>query len=234
MFEAEDPVAQPAPRRTRRGRPPRITRERIVDVAKTMDPSALTMKAVAAELGVDPSAVNYHVSDRETLRELVAAEVVDAHLASTAVPADADWREALRTVVRRLREALVLGGSQSAYFRLPTGTATRALALVDDVQARLVEAGLSAAEATRTITAANMIAFSSAREAVVTADGRVHPQKTELLRALTETAPGKLANARAAIEHWAPETVEQFEYALDLIVAGVETRLAGGGRPAKR
>jgi|HubBroStandDraft_3_1064219.scaffolds.fasta_scaffold12670_6 AcrR family transcriptional regulator len=56
-----------------RGRPARISRERIIAAARTIAPETLTMQKVADVLGVDPKALNYHVGDRDGLRQLVVS-----------------------------------------------------------------------------------------------------------------------------------------------------------------
>jgi TetR/AcrR family transcriptional regulator, tetracycline repressor protein len=215
-----------APRR--RGRPPRISRDQIIGVARKMEPSTLTMRAVAAELGVDPSAVNYHVSDRATLLELVAEDVVLSQIDDSRLPIDADWRQALRLFASKLRDAVIKSGSHSPYFRFPTGGVPRALVVVEDLLSRLTDAGMSTEDAIRTLTAVNQITFAGAREAVLNADGRRHPQRDEMDRAVEELGTAGLVGARAVIEHWAPESEEQFAYNMDLLIAGIERRLDDG------
>ncbi|GIM93444.1 hypothetical protein [Paractinoplanes toevensis] len=48
--------------------------------ARDMDPATLTMQAVAERLGVDRKALNYHVTDRDGLLELVAQETLSSLL----------------------------------------------------------------------------------------------------------------------------------------------------------
>ncbi|BDV32276.1 putative transcriptional regulator, TetR family [Microbacterium terricola] len=192
-----------------------------------MEPDRLTMRAIAAELGVDPSAVNYHVADRETLLELVAADVVLSQIEDTRLPDSADWRAAIRVFADRLRAGVILSGSHSPYFRFPAGGAPRALTIVDEVLERLTGAGLCADEAIRALTAVNQITFAAAREAVLTQNGGRHPQLDEMQRAIDDLQPDELPGARAVIAHWAPESDEQFAYNIDLLIAGIESRLAG-------
>lgn len=58
-----------------RGRPTRISRERIFAAARTIAPEALNMQKVADVLGVDRKALNYHVGDGDGLRQLVTEPV---------------------------------------------------------------------------------------------------------------------------------------------------------------
>src|SRR5271168_335957 len=76
-----------------RGRPARISRERIIAAARTIAPEALTMQKVADVLGVDPKALNYHVRDRDGLRELVAVDVFESELRRVKIPGGGDRSE---------------------------------------------------------------------------------------------------------------------------------------------
>ncbi|WP_248145685.1 TetR/AcrR family transcriptional regulator C-terminal domain-containing protein [Microbacterium aoyamense] len=195
-------------------------------MARSMEPSTLTMRAVAAELGVDPSAVNYHVTDRNTLLELVAEDVVLSQIDGARLPDEADWRDALRIFAARLRGAVIRSGSHSPYFRFPAGGAPHALGIVEDLSERLARAGMDADDTIRAVTAVNQITFAAAREAVLTADGRQHPQLAEMKRALGELDADGLRGARAVIERWEPGSDVQFEYNIELLIAGIEHRLA--------
>lgn len=73
---------------TRRSRGVRagLDRRQIIDAARTLDPGAVTMQAVADVLGVDRKAVNHHVSDRETLLGLVAVDAFSEHFRLSGSP----------------------------------------------------------------------------------------------------------------------------------------------------
>lgn len=210
----------------RRGRPARITRESVLAAARELGPERLTMRAVADRLGVDPTAVNYHVADRETLRALVATELVAEHLERVRIPDAAAWDEALRIFASAIREALIATGHPNPVLRLAAEDAPGAFALVEAVFARLVGAGLTSKEAVSTITAVNMLAFAAAREAVVSA-GAEHPQRMVLREALA-AAPDAAA-VREILAGWDPASTAQFEFALGLLIDGVAAR---GCRPA--
>src|ERR1700755_143263 len=79
-----------------RGRPARISRERIIAAARTIAPEALTMQKVADALGVDPKALKYHVGDRDALRALVAVDVFESELRRVKIPDGGDWRDVVR------------------------------------------------------------------------------------------------------------------------------------------
>ena len=100
----------------RRGRPPRIRREDVVDAAAAIGLTDLTFKAVADALGVGTTAIYYYVNDREELLDLVAEEL--SRRTATPAPGNADWFEWARDTALHLREML----------RAAPGLAERALA----------------------------------------------------------------------------------------------------------
>lgn len=88
-------MSETGPRRT--GRPPRISRERVIEAAlELVDETGLdglTMRALARRLGVDPMAVYRHVRDKDDL----LGAVCDAILVDLApLDPDADWRPQLQ------------------------------------------------------------------------------------------------------------------------------------------
>lgn len=100
----------------KRGRPARLSIERILAVAVTKHPERLTMQSLAAELDVAPSALYRWVRDREELLELVSAELT-RRIELTERPTKDNWREWLIEQAYRMREG---------YLELP-GLAQRVL-----------------------------------------------------------------------------------------------------------
>ncbi len=96
-----DGVTTTAPRR---GRPPRATREQIIDAAVALlreapdDP--LTMARVANAVGLTPMALYRHVKDRDELMDEVVGRVLMER--NAAIPREGPWQDQLR--------AWVLGG----------------------------------------------------------------------------------------------------------------------------
>ncbi|MGQ4362160.1 TetR/AcrR family transcriptional regulator [Streptomyces sp. SAS_272] len=91
----------PAPRTTLTAR--RIA-EAAVRIAGAEGLDALTMRRLAAELGVAPMAAYRYVSGKDELLELM----VDFVYGELDLPAEAmDWREAMRTLALRIRDVLL-------------------------------------------------------------------------------------------------------------------------------
>jgi AcrR family transcriptional regulator len=91
-----------------RGRPPRLSRVQIVEEALRLiddrGADALTMRALAADLGVDPMAVYRHVRDKEDLLGAMCDAVI-ARLPPF-VP-DRPWREQVGQLAGGLYDLLV-------------------------------------------------------------------------------------------------------------------------------
>ena len=92
------------PRAARRGRPPRATREQIVDAAVASLLAApdepLTMARVASSVGLTPMALYRHFKDRDELMDAVVGRILVER--NAAIPRGGPWQDQLR--------AWVLGG----------------------------------------------------------------------------------------------------------------------------
>ena len=89
-------------RRTR-GQSAGLDRARIVAAARDLPIKSLTMQAVADRLGVDRSALHYHVPDRAALIELVAEDLFASSLSPRGIGPDTDWREGCLLLARAAR-----------------------------------------------------------------------------------------------------------------------------------
>jgi AcrR family transcriptional regulator len=91
------------------GRPARLSRGEIVGAAVALveqgGPDALTMKALGAALGADPSAVYRHVRDKDELLRAVGDHLLDGVV--DGLPGQRSWDTTVRTACRRLRAALL-------------------------------------------------------------------------------------------------------------------------------
>ena len=89
-------------------RRPRLTRERVVAEALAViahnGVQALTMRRLAARLGVVPGALYHHVGNKQQLQDLV----LDNVLAEIDLDLDAalGWTEQLQVLAQRLRQVL--------------------------------------------------------------------------------------------------------------------------------
>jgi TetR/AcrR family transcriptional regulator, tetracycline repressor protein len=211
-----------APPRTR-GRPPRISRERIITAARTMPPETLTMQRVAGALGVDPKALNYHVGDRDGLRQLVVLDVFESELRRVKIPGG-DWRAVVRVYVHALRDATIKLGALAVSLHLPGGEGLGALEPVESVLQGLVSAGLDIDEAGRALAFMTELAYTAGRDALRLAEEPVHPDVAGIAVALKSAAAQDFPVLRrvVAARETATPLEGQLEFGLDLMIAGLE------------
>jgi AcrR family transcriptional regulator len=96
-----------SPPARRPGRPPRLSREAIVDAAEAIVSGegieALTMRRVATELGASPMAIYRHVADKDELLVLLLDRLA-TRVPRPALPADS--RERVLAACRAIRDGL--------------------------------------------------------------------------------------------------------------------------------
>lgn len=122
----------------------KLGREEIVDAALALldekGLEALSMRALAARLGVQASALYWHVGDKAELVSLMAAGFYRG--AITAVPGGIGWREWLLAFGHAFRASL-LGHRDSAHLCAIARPVANAQEAADRLAAPLVVAGLS-------------------------------------------------------------------------------------------
>ncbi|GAB3584648.1 TetR/AcrR family transcriptional regulator C-terminal domain-containing protein [Leifsonia lichenia] len=216
----------------KRGGPLRIDRTRIIDVAKRFDPQTLTMQAVADELGVDRKALNYHVTDRDTLLRLVAEEAFESAFAdafSGYFTVDdggtADWRDALRAWAVAVRDSMVATGVLVTYFRINSDN----LAIFEPIELvlrRLHAAGFDETSAGRAVIFATHFAMAVGRDILMQNQLGGHPQSTEVMNLLAkDEAAGGYEGIRGLASaglNGPADIGAQFDYELDVFIRGLE------------
>ncbi|WP_109524075.1 MULTISPECIES: TetR family transcriptional regulator [Nocardia] len=208
----------------RRGRPRQLSLERIASAARKVAPEALTMQAVADELGVDPKALNYHVGDREGLRELVALDIFETELARVALPVDREWREVVRSYAVALRDAVVQVGVLASSVRLSGARGLGTLAPVERVLEALVGAGFDIHDARIALTLITETSFSSGMHAVLLAQHRVHPDVPGVLSALETVDERELPVLREVIADQEADD-DQLDFKMTVILDGLDRLL---------
>jgi TetR/AcrR family transcriptional regulator, tetracycline repressor protein len=232
MIGVSGPGSDLVAQRTR-GRPARITRERILSAARGIAPEALTMQKVADLLGVDPKALNYHVGDRDGLRQLVAVDVFETELRRVEMPAHGDWQDAVRAYMHALREAIIKLGVLALSIHLPGAHGVGALGPVESVLQALVNAGLEVEDAGRALTFVTDMAYIAGRDALRSAESPVHPEVPPLATALSSVSTHDFPVLRqvvAAQTGTVPDK-DQFAFNLEVVIAGLEQIVAARTAP---
>jgi TetR/AcrR family tetracycline transcriptional repressor len=229
------PAAAGADDRPRaRGRPARISRDAIIGAARTISPDHLTMQKVADVLGVNPKALNYHVGGRDGLRQMVALDVFEFELGRVTIPGGEDWRAVVRAYVAALRNAIIKLGALALSMDLPGSDGLGALGPVERVLQALVDAGLGIDEACRALIFITDTAYAAGRDALRTAEDPVHPQFPHVATALEAAAAPDFPVLRQVVA-WRARTGPdegQFEFGVDLLIAGLERTVASRSHPS--
>jgi TetR/AcrR family tetracycline transcriptional repressor len=179
----------------------------------------LTMRRLAAALGVQTGATYWHFRSKQALLEAMA----DTLLAGLTAGLDTEspWTERITELARRLRRALLFrrDGARlfsAAFFPLPN-----ALAYGEAVIAALGESGLpsrDAAWAADTLTY-YVVGHTTEEQLAVALPGSGHDATARLTGAVD---PQRHPHMYAALAHIpAPHHQEHFDYGLHLIVNGI-------------
>ncbi|GAB3211223.1 TetR/AcrR family transcriptional regulator [Marinactinospora endophytica] len=210
------------PQRRRRSQPA-LSRERIVAATIALldreGATALTMRKVAAELGVHATSLYWYVERREDLVDLAVDEILAE--AAAALPAsDMPWETALKETARRFYSALTAHTWAAEFAGSRPLIGPNAVALSRRVVAAIQESG----------------GDEEARAVAIRA------VSNQILGAATSAVAMRVAKSRSPQEH--EETVATavadsdflaventyFDQALDLIVEGVKARRGTRGR----
>jgi TetR/AcrR family transcriptional regulator, tetracycline repressor protein len=225
-------------------RRPQLTRERVVAEALAViandGAQALTMRSLAARLGVVPGALYHHVRNKEQLQDLV----LDAVLAELDVHLDPSqpWTEQLKVLARRLRAVLEQHPGVAGLLKTRDPLGPHSLALAEAFLTPLHAAGFPDREAGLAffllVDYTVGFAVSSPRTSVNeqrVRDAAIRSQLHEFFRSLP---PDRFPALVALGEHvWLDNREERFAAGLDVLVDGLEQarrsprRRPLGGRP---
>ncbi len=132
----------PTPRAGARGRPPRVTAERLQEAILEIEGEVPTMAGLARQLGVGVATLYSHVRGQEELRRMAADVVFDAW-ALPAAPAGIHWSHWLLDYARDARRMI----ERYPAVHLARPLAGGSLRYVERVLAQLTVLGMSSSEA---------------------------------------------------------------------------------------
>jgi AcrR family transcriptional regulator len=211
-----------------------LTRERVVAEALAAisadGAQALSMRAIAARLGVVPGALYRHVRSKEQLYDLVLDEVL-AEAAAPLAPA-APWHAEITALARRLRAALENHPGTAALLKDRDPVSPAALALAEAFLAPLRAAGLPghrAALAFRLLY--DYTAGFALADPTSPAEQRLHDTATRHeLHAFLRSLPVSQFPALAAhgTDVWANDRDQRFNSGLGTLLHGLQAELRPG------
>src|SRR6266540_4190862 len=212
-----------------RDRRPQLTRERVVAEALTViakeGVEALTMRTLAARLGVVPGALYHHVRNKEQLQDLVLDGVlaeVDCHL-DPAQP----WTEQIKLLAHRLRAVLERHPGVAGILKTRDPLGPHSLALAEAFLAPLQAAGFPDREAGLAffllVDYTVGFAVSSPRTSVNEQRVRDTAIRTQLHEFFRSLPPERFPALVALGEHvWLDNREERFTAGLEVLVDGLE------------
>jgi TetR/AcrR family tetracycline transcriptional repressor len=208
--------------------------KRAVDLMAEAGLEALTLRRLAAELGVSAPTLYWHVRDKRQLLDLMAEALVAQEDRSTAPAHGQPWWDWLaerarfqwRVLTSHRDAALVVAGNRPTETGLPE---------IEQVLASLVVVGFPPAEALRTVLSIANYVIGCAVERQAEAARPPDPDRDDRLVARIRAA-GDLPTLTAAMaglgEPGSPAAGDAgFEHGLALLIAGVRARhaeLVGG------
>lgn len=193
--------------------------------------AALTMRRLAADLGVEAMSLYYHLPGKEGLLDGLA-ETVIAEI-TTAVGAgrpEADWRASLRLRFLAARNVMLRHPWAPGLLAARPAIPVSLFAYYEEIVATLISGGISHRIAHRALHAFGSLALGFSQEifSPATAGGAMEPELTEAnLAALAEALPNltaMLASEAHAVTDptlgWCDSQVE-FEFTIDLLLDGI-------------
>jgi TetR/AcrR family transcriptional regulator, tetracycline repressor protein len=225
-------------------RRPQLTRQRVVAEALTViakdGAQTLTMRTLAARLGVVPGALYHHVRNKEQLQDLVLDGVlaeIDCHLDPSQ-----PWTEQIKLLAHRLRQVLERHPGVAGILKTRDPLGPHSLALAEAFLAPLQAAGFPDREAGLAffllVDYTVGFAVSSPRTSINEQRVRDTAIRTQLHEFFRSLPPDRFPALVALGEHvWLDNRDQRFTAGLDVLVDGLEHarrsphRPALGGRP---
>jgi AcrR family transcriptional regulator len=225
-------------------RRPQLTRQRVVAEALAVIAEdgiqALTMRSLAARLGVVPGALYHHVRNKQQLQDLVLDGVlaeVDVHLDPSLT-----WPQQLKALAHRLRQVLEDHPGVAAILKTRDPLGPHSLALAEAFLAPLQAAGFADRQAGLAffLLVDYTIGFAVSSPATSINEQRVRDAaiRTQLHEFFRSLPPDRFPALVALGEHvWVDNREERFTAGLDVLADGLEQarrslhRPALGGRP---
>ncbi len=219
-------------------RRPQLTRERVVAEALTViaqdGVQALTMRTLAARLGVVPGALYHHVRNKEQLHDLVldaALAEVDGHLDPSQ-----PWTQQLKLLAHRLRDVLENHPGVAALLKTRDPLGPHSLALAEAILAPLQAAGFGDHQAGLAFfllvdyTTGFAVSPPTAVNEQRVRDAATRTQLHEFFRSLP---PDRFPALVALGPHvWVDNRDQRFTAGLDVLVDGLEHARRSPHRPA--
>ncbi|MGK5640239.1 TetR/AcrR family transcriptional regulator [Streptomyces sp. URMC 126] len=211
-----------------------LTREDLADAALRLlereGPKGLTMRKVAAEVGVQAASLYWHVQNKEELLDLAADALWEGYvpLPPDRVPAPGDWRDCVATAARRLRAHLLAHASAVRVLAGRFAPGARALGPLEETFGMLRRLGFGPADTAlgaytvmiwvQGFVLHEAVPMSAAEERGATPAEAVAETRRRLAELPAERYPHLVALAG---ELTGPDMDSRFEFGLDRLLDGL-------------
>jgi AcrR family transcriptional regulator len=210
-------------------RRPRLTRQRVVAEALAViahdGAQALTMRRLAARLGVVPGALYHHVRNKEQLQDLL----LDGVLAEVEFDLDSSlhWTEQLKLLAHRLRRVLEAHPGVAGILKTRDPLGPHSLALAEAFLSPLLATGFGDRDAGLAffLLVDYTIGFAVSGTPTSVNEQRVRDPavRTQLHQFFRSLPPDRFPALVAVGEHvWVDNRDERFTAGLDVLIAGLE------------
>jgi AcrR family transcriptional regulator len=209
-----------------------LTREQVVAEALAViaadGAGALSMRGLAARLGVVPGALYRHVRSREQLCDLAADEVLAE--VDTQSGRDRGWVGQVQVLAHRLRTALEDHPGIAALLKTRDPLGPHSLVLAEAFLVALQQAGLSARDTAQAFSLVYdyTLGFALSDRTTVNEQRVQDPASRRQLREFFRSLPADRFPALAGLgEHvWSGNRDQRFTAGLDIILAGLQAAQA--------
>ncbi|WP_203137343.1 TetR/AcrR family transcriptional regulator [Microbacterium sp. JZ31] len=216
-----------------------LTRARVLDTAVALADrkgiGGLTMRSLAAELGVEAMSLYHHVANKDDLLDGVADAIageIQAAVAELPAPEAAEWKAALRRRILTARQVMLRHPWAPGVFESRTAFGPQIVRYTDGFVGLLRLGGLSHDLVHHAMHALGSRAYGFTQELFDPAGSADQDASPELLAQMASEAPN-LIEMLAHIAHDDPGSTlgwcddqSEFEFGLDLLLDGLERRAA--------
>jgi TetR/AcrR family tetracycline transcriptional repressor len=211
------------PQRRARGTSAGLDIGRIVRAARTLEPDALTMQAVADMLGVDRKALHNHVNDREKLLKLVALDAFSERFSTVHIGEDSNWEDASRAYARGITESVIAAGPLAAHLSPADTRATGMLQATESLLSRLVDGGFNDVTAVRLLALLTNICMGFARDVISASSSGERPRALMLRESLDDGDEHSFPHLRRIVNVDVDTyAVAQLELSVEIFIVGAE------------
>ncbi|MFF3766436.1 TetR/AcrR family transcriptional regulator C-terminal domain-containing protein [Streptomyces sp. NPDC001922] len=228
-----------------RGRPPKVLLDAptIVDAALALcdehGAEALTVRKLAARLGVDPSALYRHVADKDELH-LLLADRLFAEVLESFEPTPGDWRATLSDLAVGSRETALRHPAAAVVATYRTTRRPAEMRIVEHILTAFAEAGCDPEQSAllHRVYGDFTLAWSGMDAAFATLDPAAQEgDEAAWTRDYVAVDPSRHPAIARTSAHMAAMTGERvFRAALEVLLDGLEARIGRTGKagPAGR